>query len=510
MDEGEDENGSLPSPTQEAKENLAEIERELFLTRKLREESLSIKENTKADSLRRLLDQIHKENPDEKVVIFTQFKSTLADIERMFPDKKITGFHGSLSREEKDAAILDFKNRTQVLVSTEAGGEGRNLQFSRILINYDLPWNPFRIEQRIGRIHRFGQKFDVQIYNFAMEASIGERILEILSEKIKIFEDAFGETEALLGMVDGGGKTIEKLFTRLAMEARTGDSSGTTKAIQEHLKASKEKMDKLAGSLAISGQYLQEKSVTPGEIKKEIRRLAFKLETFFEDYARVFPEDVRILEIKGETGKRLFRIESPGALVETAWVSFDFELAEEGIGYLHLEHALVKRMLKKCLGQSLELAVSFAGKKRPADKIHFSFVLGFDGIDREERSLTITLDWDGRLESLDRLHRSAREKALDILESEKKDLQKMSARLVEGELEKIEQSSEKQVRELEEVLATYELRNKQSGGDNYFLLIPKVKKHLASLKREREAIADLTRDKREVRTDLYLFSLCAE
>ncbi|MBL8992430.1 MAG: DEAD/DEAH box helicase, partial [Spirochaetia bacterium] len=328
MDEGEEESSSLPESTREARENLAEVETELILTRKLYEESLAIKDNTKADTLRRLLDKIFSENREEKVVIFTQFKSTLADIQRIFPDKKISVFHGSLSREEKDAAILDFKNRTQILVCTEAGGEGRNLQFARILINYDLPWNPFRIEQRIGRIHRFGQKFDVQIYNFAMEASIGERILEILSEKIKIFEDAFGETDALLGMVDGGGKTIEKLFMRLAMDSKSADPDKTARAIQEHLKDSREKMDKLSGSLAISSQYLQEKPASPGDIKKEIRRLSLKLESFFLDYAKAFPEDFQILETKGEAGRRLFRIDSPGAPVEAEWVSFDYETAE--------------------------------------------------------------------------------------------------------------------------------------------------------------------------------------
>jgi SNF2 family DNA or RNA helicase len=86
-----------------------------------------------------------------------------------------------MNRDEKEDAITAFKNDTEILIATEAGGEGRNMQFCSVLINYDLPWSPLKIEQRIGRVHRFGQAYDVQIYNFSTRGTVAERVLEVLN-----------------------------------------------------------------------------------------------------------------------------------------------------------------------------------------------------------------------------------------------------------------------------------------------------------------------------------------
>lgn len=89
----------------------------------------------------------------------------------------------ALKEEKKDWMKQLFKDHAQVLIATEAGGEGINLQFCHHLINYDLPWNPMRLEQRIGRIHRFGQESDVHIYNIVTKQTIEEHILSMLYEK---------------------------------------------------------------------------------------------------------------------------------------------------------------------------------------------------------------------------------------------------------------------------------------------------------------------------------------
>jgi superfamily II DNA/RNA helicase len=89
-----------------------------------------------------------------------------------------------------------------VLLASETGGEGRNIQFANAIINYDLPWNPMKIEQRIGRIHRIGQAQDVFIFNFCLKDSIEEYILQILHDKINMFELVVGEVETILGNAD--------------------------------------------------------------------------------------------------------------------------------------------------------------------------------------------------------------------------------------------------------------------------------------------------------------------
>lgn len=91
-----------------------------------------------------------------------------------------------------------FKEHAQVLIATEAGGEGINLQFCSHVINYDLPWNPMKLEQRIGRVHRLGQTEDVEIYNFAVEETIEQHILALLYTKIDVFEQVVGELDAIL------------------------------------------------------------------------------------------------------------------------------------------------------------------------------------------------------------------------------------------------------------------------------------------------------------------------
>ena len=97
-----------------------------------------------------------------------------------------------------------FQNHAQVLIATEAGGEGINLQFCNTIINFDLPWNPMRLEQRIGRVHRLGQEKDVFIYNFATEGTVEEHILRLLYEKIELFEKVVGELDDILTKLDFG------------------------------------------------------------------------------------------------------------------------------------------------------------------------------------------------------------------------------------------------------------------------------------------------------------------
>src|SRR5699024_10144628 len=107
-------------------------------------------------------------------------------------------FTGGFKAGKKDWMRSLFKEKAQVLIATEAAGEGINLQFCNRLINYDLPWNPMRVEQRIGRIHRYGQEKDVKVYNFAIRETIEEHIMTLLYEKINLFEQVIGDLDDIL------------------------------------------------------------------------------------------------------------------------------------------------------------------------------------------------------------------------------------------------------------------------------------------------------------------------
>jgi len=151
----------------------------------------------------------------EKFVIFTQFKSTLEYLSENLTGYKVVGFHGGLNFEQKEEAIRKFFSEADILICTEAGGEGRNLQVAACLINYDLPWSPLKLEQRIGRIHRFGQTRDVHIVNFACRDTVAERVVEVLEEKIRLFENALGPSDTLLGVFESEYKFARSLMAFL-------------------------------------------------------------------------------------------------------------------------------------------------------------------------------------------------------------------------------------------------------------------------------------------------------
>ncbi len=105
------------------------------------------------------------------------------------------------------------------MLCTESGGEGRNLQFADTLINYDLPWNPMKIEQRIGRVHRYGQTREVFVFNLCTDLSLEARILKVLNEKIRMFELVVGEVGSILGNLEDGDQ-FESLVLDLWLRAR--------------------------------------------------------------------------------------------------------------------------------------------------------------------------------------------------------------------------------------------------------------------------------------------------
>lgn len=152
--------------------------------------------HAKAKKLVELIQQIG----DEKVIVFTEYRATQFYLQWYLHQHQITSvaFRGGLKRGRKQWITELFEKNTQVLIATEAGGEGLNLQFCRYIINYDLPWNPMRLEQRIGRIHRYGQKQDVHIYNFAIKNTLEEHIMKLLYEKIEVFERVIGKLDHIL------------------------------------------------------------------------------------------------------------------------------------------------------------------------------------------------------------------------------------------------------------------------------------------------------------------------
>lgn len=138
--------------------------------------------------------QAEENEPDLKVLIFTEFVPTQQMLKEFLEARGISvvTLNGSMDMEERKQAQDAFRTSHRVLVSTDAGGEGLNLQFAHVIINYDIPWNPMRLEQRIGRVDRIGQPKTVRAINFVFENSVEFRVREVLEQKLSVIFDEFG------------------------------------------------------------------------------------------------------------------------------------------------------------------------------------------------------------------------------------------------------------------------------------------------------------------------------
>lgn len=222
--------------------------------------------STKARLLVELAERSAAES--EKVLVFTEFLATAESLRRQLAEKGIgvTYFHGGLTLAEKDAAVAAFRREKTIMVSTEAGGEGRNLQFCHRLVNFDLPWNPMRVEQRIGRLHRLGQKRDVEIINFSTAGTVEEYVLFLLHEKIRMFEAVVGELDVILDNLEG--RSLESsiaaiiLGSRNENEARAGFAKLGDKLVEAIRQY--EALQELTDALLAPGQPVVESAQTGG------------------------------------------------------------------------------------------------------------------------------------------------------------------------------------------------------------------------------------------------------
>ncbi|MCG7876039.1 MAG: DEAD/DEAH box helicase [Candidatus Thiodiazotropha endolucinida] len=239
LDEYEDELGVDEEPEPLTEDDIAAIENEIEDLTVFRDLAVSITENAKGlallDALESGFAKARELGAKNKAIIFTESRRTQNYLVKLLGDKgygdNLVLFNGSnndaKSKEiyknwiqqhqgsdrvtgsrtaDMRAALVDyFRNEAQIMIATEAAAEGINLQFCSLLVNYDLPWNPQRIEQRIGRCHRYGQKYDVVVINFLNKANAADqRVYELLNEKFSLFSGVFGASDEVLGAIESG------------------------------------------------------------------------------------------------------------------------------------------------------------------------------------------------------------------------------------------------------------------------------------------------------------------
>ena len=181
---------ALEAISLDTEEEIAELERIIAVAKQAEFQHPDVKVETLTDTL----DAFLSEDRDQKVIIFTEFVATQLHLKELLVNKgfTVTILNGSMSVEDRDTALRDFREHSNIFISTDAGGEGLNLQFANIIINYDLPWNPMKIEQRCGRADRIGQTRDVHIYNFIVSDTVENRVREVLEEKLSVILEEIG------------------------------------------------------------------------------------------------------------------------------------------------------------------------------------------------------------------------------------------------------------------------------------------------------------------------------
>lgn len=229
---------------------IAELEQYVTLAKTIREDA---KSHALLQALETGLGRMVENSAARKAVIFTESLRTQAYLARFLEQRgyagKVVTFSGrsasaalsgiyerwlnanqgsdrvtgSSAIDRRTALIDHFRDEAEILISTEAGAEGINLQFCSLVINYDLPWNPQRVEQRIGRCHRYGQKHDVVVVNFLNQRNLADqRVLELLSEKFHLFEGVFGASDDILGRIESG-VDIERRISEIYDTCRSSE-----------------------------------------------------------------------------------------------------------------------------------------------------------------------------------------------------------------------------------------------------------------------------------------------
>ena len=214
-------------------ENKEELKKEIYIINELiaiSSEFINNEEEVKLKELKKAIEEgfkkIEELQGNKKILIFTESRDTMDYLVNKIKSwgYRVNFIHGGMSLEERIEAEKIFKNETEVMVATEAAGEGINLQFCHIMINYDIPWNPNRLEQRMGRIHRYGQKKDVYMFNIVAEDTREGEVFKKLFEKIEEIKNSLG-TDKVFDIIGDifYGKNLYQLIIEAVTRAKTID-----------------------------------------------------------------------------------------------------------------------------------------------------------------------------------------------------------------------------------------------------------------------------------------------
>jgi superfamily II DNA or RNA helicase len=340
-------------------QNEQQIQREYEVVQELHRKTKAIKTDSKADRLREFVDGVLEEDPDEKVLVFTEYTDTLEYLrEQVFADMDVAQIYGDLNPSQRREQMEKFRDEANVMLATDAAREGINLQFAHIMVNYDLPWNPTRIDQRIGRLHRYGQENTVEIRNLFVNDTRESEILELLVEKIDEIESALGMDSDVLGLVLDEFDLEEQIMTAIARE----DSAASVAAdIDERIEQQKDAIKRIEEDFLIRDRF--DLSAEDGDILEVLERSREEtlsegdVEQFVRDFFAKFGGEVRgVRPGPAREAGDVFQLSVPdviaGGSVDEQYdqATFTREVAvnRDDVEFIAPDHPLIQSLIEFC------------------------------------------------------------------------------------------------------------------------------------------------------------------
>jgi superfamily II DNA/RNA helicase len=282
--------------------------------------------NAKGEALSRALDRVftvaRAHQWPEKAVIFTESRRTQEYLQTLLKRFRVAVLSGDASKPEERAALVqEFRDSAQILLSTEAGAEGLNLQFCNVVVNYDLPWNPQRLEQRIGRCHRYGQARDVLVLNFLNRSNAADaRLYELLEKKLGLFDGVFGASDEILGALESG-VDFERRVLDIYQSCRTPpEIDAAFAALQRELEGSIDRRMTEARALLLErfdGDVRRKLKLREEAVKEAMRKPRGAPKSALQPLEGVVKLQVQAPELRGKEGWWfVYRLETTGLKAE--------------------------------------------------------------------------------------------------------------------------------------------------------------------------------------------------
>jgi len=323
---------------------------------------LATETDAKADALLKKIEelmqvQVHQEL---KILIFTEFRTTLRMLVDYFKGKGyiVSFIHGGQDLDERKRALTQFKNEAQILIATDAAGESLNMQFCHIVFNYDLPWNPMMIEQRIGRVDRIGQKYPVLAHNMLTSNSVDLRVYEVIEEKLNNILEQLGidkTSDVLDSTIDM--KKVNKLHLQSLLDPERFEFAG-----ERWLHDIKSKLRQYKSTEGILPQVAESEIEYKKAAEVKHSPLPFWLETLVQQYIMVH---------HGTLTKNLLGYADIKVQGESRKITFDAEvsLGNPGVEHITLQHDWIRKLLNDLgefdLSNKIPVIKSSTGEETP-------------------------------------------------------------------------------------------------------------------------------------------------